>query len=870
MDTYGSPEASDDELPRSVHGEAMGGSRPSTAMHSPFVKNLPLVPGATPGSDLLRPAPQLPATLTLAASPTIDSPESESPAVIYAEAFATDDATPQLPSGRWSSVQPEGETQPPAVAADSMWPGNAAPQQSTPPPPSTPPHVSTPPRVSTPPSMQRHQRMASQFDVPTYYGDDSDDMIDVIDAYDRAPTRQVSRASMRSNASASLAASIVDEYGGLSRMSSVVSRSGTFQKRHPHATLPDTPQNMSGKRQEIMRRGTAESDDTGVMSDRYPGAYPESYTGLDSPLSSPGRRQIIRAYAPRVGDTSEANHSVVSFPDQSTDQFILPPDYQSQVFLGDHPEQLYGGDRDWDERKLATKNHFSIRGIANLSALILLVLSVLMLFLGYPLLSAYRTFTQSRARAQLLGQQPDAPIQTLNIDRLRNSLIDPDTPMEERNRTRFRDGKPMKLVFSDEFNVPGRSFYPGEDPFWQAEDLHYWQTENYEWYDPETITTQGGDLVITLSEKPERGLNFRGGLLSSWNKFCFTGGYLEVRLQLPGVNNASGLWPAVWTMGNLGRAGYGASTEGLWPYSYDSCDVGTMPNQTYLASQGGGPVAAETSGHYVDQYGPALSFLPGQRLSRCTCPNSDDHPGPRHPDGTFVGRSAPEIDVLEAAANNGENEHGQVSMSLQVAPFDDAYNISQTNGGFVNHNNSKHAAILNDYTGSSFQQAVSAKVNTTDAAYQFTGGEYDEYGFEYSPGGGPDSYITWTLSQEPAVTFNATALGPNPRTEVGQRPIPQEPMYILMNLGIASSFAWVNWDVLSTQFPAVMRVDYVRVWQEVDKINVGCSPPDFPTADYIAKHHDAYHNTQYTSWLRPRDEGGYDHPFPGNMLLGQC
>ena len=177
----------------------------------------------------------------------------------------------------------------------------------------------------------------------------------------------------------------------------------------------------------------------------------------------------------------------------------------------------------------------------------------------------------------------------------------------------------MKLVFSDEFNQDGRSFYPGEDPFWEAENLHYWQTENYEWYHPSAITTANGSLVITLSQHPLHNLFFRGGMLTSWNKFCFTGGKLEARLILPGRNNVSGLWPAVWTMGNLGRAGYGASTEGLWPYSYDSCDVGTLPNQTYLASQGGGPLAAETTGRYVEDFGPYLSYLPGQRLSRCTC-----------------------------------------------------------------------------------------------------------------------------------------------------------------------------------------------------------------------------------------------------------
>lgn len=47
------------------------------------------------------------------------------------------------------------------------------------------------------------------------------------------------------------------------------------------------------------------------------------------------------------------------------------------------------------------------------------------------------------------------------------------------------------------------------------------------------------------------------------NKFCFTGGYVEAAVQLPGANNVVGLWPAVWTMGNLGRAGYGASLEGM-------------------------------------------------------------------------------------------------------------------------------------------------------------------------------------------------------------------------------------------------------------------------------------------------------------------
>ena len=133
----------------------------------------------------------------------------------------------------------------------------------------------------------------------------------------------------------------------------------------------------------------------------------------------------------------------------------------------------------------------------------------------------------------------------------------------------------------------------------------------------------------------------------------------------------------MWLLGNLGRAGYGASLEGLWcvvsltsqrfaaersrvcrPYSYDSCDIGTLANQTDPTT--GGPTIVTTSGiaeydngatsfstsegtplnklpHNLQSlYGRFVgrflkfeltlhmaiqqSYLPGMRLSRCTCP----------------------------------------------------------------------------------------------------------------------------------------------------------------------------------------------------------------------------------------------------------
>jgi len=53
-------------------------------------------------------------------------------------------------------------------------------------------------------------------------------------------------------------------------------------------------------------------------------------------------------------------------------------------------------------------------------------------------------------------------------------LIDKDTPIETYNIQSYKDGSEMVLVFSDEFNRDGRTFYPGDDPYWEAADLHYW------------------------------------------------------------------------------------------------------------------------------------------------------------------------------------------------------------------------------------------------------------------------------------------------------------------------------------------------------------------------------------------------------------
>ena len=54
-------------------------------------------------------------------------------------------------------------------------------------------------------------------------------------------------------------------------------------------------------------------------------------------------------------------------------------------------------------------------------------------------------------------------------------------------------------------------------------------------------------------------------------------------------------------------------------------------------------------------------------------------------------------------------------------------------------------------------------------------GCFDTYGFEYLPGA--DGYITWVSEGKASWTMLGAGLGPDLVAEIGQRPIPEEPMH---------------------------------------------------------------------------------------------
>ena len=179
---------------------------------------------------------------------------------------------------------------------------------------------------------------------------------------------------------------------------------------------------------------------------------------------------------------------------------------------------------------------------------------------GYPIATYLTKATTTSSSPLHLGLNATGQVPSIPGNW---GLIDKDTPPSARTKVDYVTGATWTLVFSDEFNTDGRTFYPGDDPYWEAVDLHYWATGNKEWYDPAAVATRNGSLEITLARRPSHGLEYTGGMVQTWNKFCFTGGLVETAVMLPGFNNVQGLWPAVWAMGNLGRAGYGATLEGM-------------------------------------------------------------------------------------------------------------------------------------------------------------------------------------------------------------------------------------------------------------------------------------------------------------------
>jgi len=173
--------------------------------------------------------------------------------------------------------------------------------------------------------------------------------------------------------------------------------------------------------------------------------------------------------------------------------------------------------------------------------------------------------------------------------------VDPDTPSTFYSTKAYTkdDTRNYKLVFSDEFETEGRSFADGEDPRWTAIDKNDYTNNALHYYKSKNAKTTNGVLNITTNfedntyraynEKTKKYYSdtkhVQSAMLQGWNKFCVVGGIVEFSAKLPGESNVGGLWPALWMLGNLARATYVASSDWVWPFSYDKCNNKKLKQQ---------------------------------------------------------------------------------------------------------------------------------------------------------------------------------------------------------------------------------------------------------------------------------------------------
>ena len=415
----------------------------------------------------------------------------------------------------------------------------------------------------------------------------------------------------------------------------------------------------------------------------------------------------------------------------------------------------------------------------------------------------------------------------------------------------------LVLVFSDEFEKPLRRFRPTDkDKRWTAEDIYYFPTQDLEVYKPEQVITWAGRAVITInrtdptlpkeewpssiSQQPngtewDVPKPYVSGMVNSWNKWCYTGGYVEMKVKFPGDSKVPGFWPAFWVMGNLGRAGYMQSTEGFWPYSYNYCGDGVNMSNSIPGSK-----------------------VPSQRINACdpTSPYYSNIDHEKYGMRPNIGRGAPEFDVFEGAVKNGNAE---ISQTLQMAPllpegqrWDDMNFYSEEGlspgvhfPGETTPFRTRASAWDGKFNrpGNAFQDSISAITDLSPDFFE----NFHTFGVDWAPG----EYLRWYIDGVLLYEINPNALvarsGKMNGTEynIGPRLLPEEPMYLIFNLGMSLDFSEVYEDDL--EFPSYMFVEYIRAYQRPNKLNVGCNPPEARTAQWINCNKEKYqiHSDDY-------------------------
>lgn len=417
------------------------------------------------------------------------------------------------------------------------------------------------------------------------------------------------------------------------------------------------------------------------------------------------------------------------------------------------------------------------------------------------------------------------------------SWIDPLTPQDARNKTLPNgphnipinasaddDVNVYELIFSDEFNDTKRTFESGFDTKWTAIDIRDTTNMGQHYFLPQAVQIDKGNLIITTSKPKQkyRGASYVSGSVQTWNKFCFTGGFVEVRAILPGKWGIPGTWPAIWMMGNIGRAPFLGSQDGTWPWSFDACAPWVEKGEKKF-----------------------------QKISACGN-RTDKHDPHSYPEdlglNPFQGRGATEIDVIEVQIR-ARDEPAYISTSLQISPSlyanlrppVDTYPApGQWYQGLKFGN---YTDINKGYYGETGLDSLSALTQLESNSFM----DYHLYQLDWSPG--PHGYIRWFLDgnflfEIPGEALNVWSQGIPPRQ------VPVEPSYLILSTAVSEKFSPpCEGQICDSIWPSNFTIDYVRVYQGNPNryTSIGCNPPGFPTSDWINVHPVEYGLAWYVS-----------------------
>ncbi|KAF9416130.1 hypothetical protein BGZ94_010299 [Podila epigama] len=423
-----------------------------------------------------------------------------------------------------------------------------------------------------------------------------------------------------------------------------------------------------------------------------------------------------------------------------------------------------------------------------------------------------------------------------------STLIDPETPLDMRTKMAY-DGAMWSLVFSDEFNQDNRSFGPGDDPFWEAVSLETTTTGLLEQYIPGAIRTNAGRLEITVDRTPtppaqhardqkhqmgdRSQWTFSSGMLQSWNKLCVQGALVEVAVSLPGNLSFPGLKPRVFLLGNLD------SLDNNFAMARDqtsSASKRAPPTQTIAQIPSAESWIERNSrgGHRV----PKISLLEvhyGVRPGSFSIESQRKWPTPYSQQ--FQGENA----TLGKIRQLGLHQHKSPNFECNLAG-------SGSNIQGIAVASIKTAALPPTNSSNNITRdpqwikPLKHKTYESQASIQT---QFMNVGVEYLPRGSSQTlqhdsshdiaYARFMLDNQwqasPLLEQEQSRLiaAENNNSSVDDiRPwrtakvlekdhfIPQEPMSIVLSLGLLQDVALLHPEVT---FPAIMKIDYVRVYQ---------------------------------------------------------